>query len=103
MFDSRESVVDFMNIMLEHKFFHRAKAIIVKKEIKAKPDNESTDECSKNENKKSEKTKNKEKKKVKLDMHLKQVFVDANEVCFGLKLNIPLFYLLICSALCLDI
>lgn len=79
MFASRESVVDFMNQMLVHKFFHRAKTIIVKKEIKIKPENvDSNDECSKSESKKQ--TKSKEKKKVKFDMHLHQVFVDGNEV-----------------------
>ncbi|KAH9529550.1 Translocation protein S62 [Dermatophagoides farinae] len=98
MFPSRESVTNFMNVMLRHKFFHRAKAIIVKKEIKKKQDTDSTDEGTKCETKKmknvseksnknvkeqsttsAEKMAKKEKKKVKLDMHMEQIFVDANE------------------------
>lgn len=97
MFSSRESATNFLNTMLRHKFFHRAKAIIVKKEIKLKQDNDSTDEGNKNKEKskivKNEPqesntilstnqttTKKKEKKKVKLDMHVEQIFVDLNEV-----------------------
>nr|XP_027198591.1 translocation protein SEC62-like [Dermatophagoides pteronyssinus] len=99
MFPSRESVINYMNVMLRHKFFHRAKTIIVKKEIKRKQDTDSTDEGTKSETKKiknageksaknakeqstttsQEKTSKKEKKKVKLDMHMEQIFVDANE------------------------
>ncbi|KAF7491719.1 Translocation protein SEC62 [Sarcoptes scabiei] len=89
MFPSRESVVSFMNTMLRHQFFHRAKTIIVKKEIKKKIDNtnqsvdQSTDDGGTNTKSSSstlDKSKmKKEKKKVKLDMHMDQVFVDCNE------------------------
>lgn len=102
MFPTRESVTSFMNVLLRHKFFHRAKTIIVKKEIKRKQDTDSTDEGTKSETKKmknvgeksgknskeqsttekTEKLAKKEKKKVKLDMHMEQIFVDANEVFF---------------------
>lgn len=128
MFPSRESVINYMNVMLRHKFFHRAKTIIVKKEIKRKQDTDSTDEGTKSETKKiknvgeksaknakeqstttsQEKTSKKEKKKVKLDMHMEQIFVDANEVNFlfscllvliCMKLNSIFFK----SAICLDI
>lgn len=58
-FPDRESVVDFMNIMLEHKFFHRVKTIIVTKEVKQrkteKPENDSAEE-SQAEKKKTNKT-----------------------------------------------
>lgn len=109
-FPDRESVVDFMNIMLEHKFFHRVKTIIVTKEVKQrkteKAENDSAEESqaekkksnkagsstagavekspeakrSKKSGNKEKKPEKKEKKKVKFDMHSEQVFIDANEV-----------------------
>lgn len=113
MFPSRESVTNFMNVMLRHKFFHRAKAIIVKKEIKKKQDTDSTDEGTKCETKKmknvseksnknvkeqsttsAEKMAKKEKKKVKLDMHMEQIFVDANEVFLSIGICMNLNYFL---------
>lgn len=85
MFPTRESVVEFMDTLLRHKFFHRAKTIIVKREVKATKndtDNEESSKKSKAVDKSPEasKTAKKEKKKVKLDMHDHQVFVDQNEV-----------------------
>lgn len=103
-FTSRESVVAFMNLMLEHKFFHRVKTIIVKKEIKKIKDNDSADESHDTKKPKTKVDKSpeakkvkKEKKKVKFDMHMDQLFVDANEVCFDyvrlciFKNNITIF------------
>jgi len=79
IFSDRQSVVDFMECMLIHKFFHRALKIIVrpddKKKKKLKSDAEV--ESSAAEDKKSDEKKG--KKKVKLDMHLQQTFVDDNE------------------------
>lgn len=109
LFTSRDSVVNFMEQMLRHKFFHRAKTVIVKKDKKKKLDNEESScneeqikdkKKSKKESKDSKEskelkvdnkdkdkeeskegeTKKKEKKKIKLDMHLEQIFVDENEV-----------------------
>ncbi|KAG8198513.1 hypothetical protein JTE90_017378 [Oedothorax gibbosus] len=101
-FANRDVAIDFMARLLEHKFFHRAKKIVVQKEIKKKKkDEESTEkeatpkekdakkspkektevsedkECKKEGGEVSEKKK--EKKKIKLDMHLEQMFVDSNE------------------------
>lgn len=94
-FPSRESVVEFMKLLLEHKFFHRVQKIIVTKEIKKK-DYDSADDLHDNKKLKSsgpadksleaKKTKKKEKKKVKFDMHPQQVFLDEYEVCS--KVNI---------------
>lgn len=110
LFTSRESVVDYMEQMLRHKLFHRARTVVVKKEKKKKLDNDesscneevikerkknkkevteerkdSKDKKDKEESKEKEdskegETKKKEKKKIKLDMHMEQVFVDENEV-----------------------
>jgi len=96
-FPNRESVIDFMDNMLHHKFFHRAKTIIVKKEIKQK-DTDSTDEShdtkksktSATESPEAKKTKKKEKKKVKFDIHPEQLFVDGNEVFVWVYDFIPL-------------
>ncbi|CAG2101637.1 unnamed protein product [Medioppia subpectinata] len=119
LFTSRESVMTFMDQMLRHKFFHRAKTVVVKKDKKKKADNEesSCNEEQMKEKKKSKKeskeskdskevketkdeskekdekeveTKKKEKKKIKLDMHLEQIFVDENEPYVWIYDPIPL-------------
>lgn len=118
LFQDRESAIEFMNQLLEHKFFHRAQKVIVKsvddkKRLKkGKSDAEADSEASKKKTeKKSEsknaesesseadgkgkdvkKKKNKEKttKKVKLDMHLNQVFVDGKEPFVWIYDPIPL-------------
>ncbi|XP_074598723.1 translocation protein 1 [Brevipalpus obovatus] len=108
LFTTRESVVAFMQKMLTHQLFHRAKAIIVskkdkkrlddegsgaddgKKKEKAKKDKIKSDseknkekigdkKDEKEKEKEKDKEKKKEKKKIKLDMHMDQVFVDGNE------------------------
>lgn len=108
-FPDRDTVVDFMNVMLQHKFFHRVKTIIVKKEIKKKPENESNDEARETSKKgatvdkspepkktsKKEKKEKKEKKKVKFDMHPEQLFLDSNEVS-----DIVIFYFKCYYAMC---
>lgn len=116
-FTTRESIVEFMDNMLRHKFFHRAKKIVVQKDNKKKKkdkDDESNagsedikekekEKKSKEKEKKGkldkeEKTdakkeegseKKKEKKKIKLDMHLEQVFVDGNEAYVWIYDPIP--------------
>ncbi|RWS25702.1 translocation protein SEC62-like protein [Leptotrombidium deliense] len=112
LFTTRDSVVEFMELMLRHKFFHRALKIIVTKDAKKKKnDNEenSSPEDGKERKKEKEKTskkekakveketekeseieKKKEKKKVKLDMHMEQVFVDSNEPYVWIYDPIPL-------------
>lgn len=88
VFTNRESVVDFLNTMLEHRFFHRASKIVVKdkKKIKETDDGSATDTSlskKKSDKKKadelSDERKKKEKKKIKLDIHMTQLVVDSNE------------------------
>jgi len=108
LFTTRESVTEFLDTMLHHKFFHRAKKIIVKekkkiiknkdngeepetkeatkettketaKEIKEVDTKESEGKDVKEVKEKKSKKEGKEKKKVKLDMHMEQVVIDANE------------------------
>lgn len=91
IFTNRESVLDFLNSMLEHQFFHRASKIVVKdkkkKESKDGEDGNATDSSlnKKKDKKKADdadsdkKEKKKEKKKIKLDIHPQQLVVDSNE------------------------
>ena len=103
IFTTRESVVDFLETMLRHKFFHRARKIIVRAEPKKKKTDEVESSAAEDVREKKEKLKEKkktdkkakddseekvekrkEKKKVKLDMHLEQIYVDGNEVFYAL-------------------
>lgn len=77
--------------MLVHKFFHRASKVIVlpkedKKKKKAKSDAEVESSAAEDKNEKKEKV----RKKVKLDMHLQQIMVDANEPYVWIYDPIPL-------------
>uniref|UniRef100_A0A131XIH3 Translocation protein SEC62 n=1 Tax=Hyalomma excavatum TaxID=257692 RepID=A0A131XIH3_9ACAR len=105
LFTTRESVVEFMNTLLQHKFFHRAKKIIVTKPKKKKDDDDTggggTPKATKEKKKKDEADGSKEgteekkeveeiKKKLKLDMHLDQYFVDANEPYVWIYDPVPL-------------
>lgn len=98
LFTSRESVMDFMDTLIRHKFFHRAKKVIVIKEQKGASkaeankaekdrvaaESSAAEDRTDREDKagKSSKAAKKEppKKRIKLDMHMEQVFVDSNEV-----------------------
>uniref|UniRef100_A0A023GL27 Translocation protein SEC62 n=1 Tax=Amblyomma triste TaxID=251400 RepID=A0A023GL27_AMBTT len=104
LFTTRESVVEFMDTLLQHKFFHRAKKIIVTKPKRKKDDagdSESTPKPTREKKKKddsaaaaegAEEKKEVEeiKKKIKLDMHLEQFFVDANEPYVWIYDPVPL-------------
>ncbi|KAL1478210.1 hypothetical protein MTO96_016397 [Rhipicephalus appendiculatus] len=104
LFTTRDSVVEFMNTLLQHKFFHRAKKIIVTKPKKKKDDDDTgggTPKATKEKKKKDEVDGSKEgteekkeveeiKKKLKLDMHLDQYFVDANEPFVWIYDPVPL-------------
>lgn len=115
LFPTREIAIDFLDTMLAHKFFHRAKKVPVseaelrkgkkekgddeKKETKkrqaVKDDKTGTDEA---ENSLSEcKTdkpaeKEKKKRKIRLDMHPDQFFVDGPEAYVWIYDPIPAHY-----------
>ncbi|XP_023212024.1 translocation protein SEC62-like [Centruroides sculpturatus] len=63
-FTTRESIVEFMDNMLRHKFFHRAKKIVVQKDSKKKKKekDEETNAGSEETKEKEKKLKEKEKK-----------------------------------------
>lgn len=130
LFPTREIAIDFLDAMLAHKFFHRAKKVPVseaelrrgkkpaekeksddeKKELKkrstsaVKDDRTGTDdpENSLTEGK-AEKPAEKEKKKrkIRLDMHPDQVFVDGPEAYVWIYDPIPMHYWLFGAVLVL--
>lgn len=119
LFPSREIAIDFLDNMLIHKFFHRAKKVPVteqelrgrtkaagkdsakdggaaKKEVKQAAEEKGTDgETSHAEGRKDTKTTEKKKRKIRLDMHPEQVFVDGSEAYVWIYDPIPMHYWLI--------
>jgi len=102
LFTTRESVVSYLELMLFHKFFHRARKIAISsndtkkkkkddssddKEGKKKGSLDKRDECKKD--KKKDDDEKKKKKKFKLDMHLEQSFVDGKEIYVWIYDPIP--------------
>jgi len=122
LFTTRESVVEYLNLLLQHKFFHRAKKIVVtEQELKARSkkrekkkeesekkedaeDDKKQDEADSShaEEKGKEKSK-KEKRKIRLDMHLEQQFVDGNDAYVWIYDPIPYYYWLAGGAVVLAV
>jgi len=103
IFTTRQSIVNFMETMLVHKFFHRAKKVIVppkeekgkkksqqEKKTKWKSDVEVESSAAEASSSPSTKKEKKGKTKFKLDMHLEQLFVDAAEPYVWIYSPIPL-------------
>lgn len=112
LFPHRQAVIDFMDEMLHHKFFHRAKKVPVseqelrgkskkvtekEKEKEKTKDEKGTDggESSHAEGGKGDKAaaeKEKRKRKIRLEMHPEQLFVDGHEAYVWLFDPIPMHY-----------
>lgn len=111
LFPHRQAVIDFMDEMLHHKLFHRARKVAVSEQElrgkgkkggekeKDKKDDKVTDggESSHAEgggkgDKGSEKDKEKRKRKIRLEMHPEQLFVDGHEAYVWLYDPIPMHY-----------
>lgn len=120
LFPTREVAIDFLDTMLAHKFFHRAKKVPVsdaelgrgkKLTEKNKTDDEQTvkkrqtekskdDKASADDTEsgvpadatKSDKPVEKKKRKIRLDMHPDQVFVDGGEAYVWIYDPIPMHY-----------
>lgn len=118
LFPTREIAIDFLDAMLTHKFFHRAKKVPVteaelrrnKKNVdKEKSDDEKTvrrrDKSNKDDKASADDTENgneatktdnkpieKKKRKIRLDMHPDQVFVDGGEAYVWIYDPIPMHY-----------
>lgn len=123
LFLCREDVVDFLERMLEHKFFHRAKKVVVseqelkgkqkKKEKKKdeldekeeiKREKKTADEAESShaegckEENSSDKKQLRKKRKIRLEMHMEQLFVDGLDAYVWLYDPIP-FYYWVCGTL----
>lgn len=103
LFTNRDSVVQYLEILLQHKFFHRAKKVAVYKDAKStskkKGKEESSDEKEgkkkkqsgkDDKDKKKDEDEKKRKKKLKLEMHLEQVFCDGSDVYVWIYDPIPM-------------
>ncbi|KAF7280751.1 translocation protein 1 [Rhynchophorus ferrugineus] len=126
LFRTRDEIVDYLHVMLEHKFYHRARKVPVseqelkgKKNVK-KAESESGDEDKKLKKEKeqskgtdgensvaegkepSEKIdKEKRKKKIRLEMHKDQRFVDGLDAYVWIYDPIPFYYWIIGTLLVL--
>lgn len=82
VFGSREQCVTYLDELLRHKMFHRAKKIPVA-DKPAKKDKKKSAAAGESEveatPKPSGDAKEKKKRRIRLDMHLEQVFVDTND------------------------
>lgn len=108
LFPTRQYAIDYLDLMLTHKFFHRARKVPVselelKGRTKEKPKDqekqtkitkETDAESSHAENKqeKTEKLPEKKKRKIRLEMHPNQVFVDGHEAYVWIYDPIPMTY-----------
>ncbi|XP_043661590.1 translocation protein SEC62 isoform X2 [Drosophila teissieri] len=64
LFTTREQVIEFLDVMLEHKFFHRAKKVpVTLEEIRGKSGGDKKADKEKNQDKEKEKDKAKDDKK----------------------------------------
>lgn len=113
-FETREQVTKFLDTMLRHKFFHRAKKVVIseeelckirgiKKKVKEpkkekKPGEKEKEECKENKDAtggkdNEDKTEEKKRKpKVRLEMHMEQYFVDCNDAYVWIYEPIPVYY-----------
>ncbi|XP_071446301.1 translocation protein SEC62 [Hetaerina americana] len=114
LFSTRQDVVEFMDKMLRHKFFHRAKKIPVsEQELKAKSKKKEKDKKKDDDKKKKEEErrdeaesshterdkkddrmddKDKKKRKIRLEMHLEQIFADGWDAYVWIYDPIPVYY-----------
>ncbi|KAL0268422.1 UNVERIFIED_CONTAM: hypothetical protein PYX00_010375 [Menopon gallinae] len=115
LFKTRADVIQFLDVMLRHKFFHRAKKVPVseeelaarKKKKKGEKDSEKKDKDSKKyvddaesshaEGKSDDKSdaksvKEKKKHKIRLEMHFDQIFADGLDAYVWIYDPIPFYY-----------
>jgi translocation protein SEC62 len=112
LFPHRQAAIDFLDDMLNHKFFHRAKKVPVsEEELKGKSKkSKAADAPSEPKEKKETGTaeeaesshaegkvdkpveKEKRKRKIRLEMHPQQLFVDGHEAYVWIYDPIPMHY-----------
>ncbi|CAK9828044.1 Translocation protein SEC62 [Anthophora retusa] len=113
-FETREQVTEFLNSMLRHKFFHRAKKVVIseeelckirgiKKKVKEPKKEKKSNEKEKDDSKENKDTtsgkdsedkveEKRKKPKVRLEMHMDQYFVDCNDAYVWIYEPIPIYY-----------
>lgn len=99
---TRQIAIEYLDIMLTHKFFHRAKKVPVsemelrgsrtKDRTKTEQERKETDAESSHEKEKAEKGTEKKKRKIRLEMHPQQIFVDGHEAYVWIYDPIPMIY-----------
>eukprot|EP00095_Tigriopus_kingsejongensis_P011171 snap_masked-scaffold259_size234575-processed-gene-1.13 protein:Tk11171 transcript:snap_masked-scaffold259_size234575-processed-gene-1.13-mRNA-1 annotation:"translocation protein sec62" len=96
VFESRQTALEFMDAMLKHKMFHRAKKIPVPDRVSKKKGSKSAGESPNARDTGGETDKEgaqlKKKRKIRLDMHLEQVYQDTNDAFVWLYDPIPWYY-----------
>lgn len=113
LFETREQVDEFLDTMLRHKFFHRAKKVVVTEEElnKLRGLKKKVKDCCRDDNIKKEKDNEKDnnelkdkdddtikdvqpkkKPKVRLEMHMEQFFCDCNDAYVWIYEPIPIYY-----------
>lgn len=89
IFEFREHCVTFLDELLKHKMFHRAKKIpVLPSETRSKKGKKDNKEESQDDDKAGAK----KKRKIRLDMHLDQVFLDSNDAYVWLYDPTPWYY-----------
>ncbi|XP_022916994.2 translocation protein SEC62 [Onthophagus taurus] len=115
LFETRNDVVNFLQLLLEHRFYHRARKVPVsEQELKSKKKDKKVESGDEKKKEKGEKgtdaessvvegnaeitEKSKRKRKVRLEMHNDQRFVDGLDAYVWIYEPIP-FYYWICGTL----
>lgn len=114
LFPSRGKCIEYLNTMLRHKFYHRARKIpVTEQELKARKkgdkkklekDNTDVDEKKKDDEKLTDNEKKdekgdgekivneKKKRKVRLEMHMDQSFEDCRDAYVWIYDPVPVYY-----------
>ena len=98
-FEYREQCVEYLDELLKHKMFHRAKKIPVedtktrkaKKAKKGKEAEPETDDAGTKSDAAKDKD-SKKKRKIRLDMHLEQIFLDSKDAFVWIFEPTPWYY-----------
>ena len=89
LFGNREAIVEFMDMMMRHQFFHRARKVPVsEQELKGKKGKKEKGKEKEEEKKMEEK----KKRKIRLEMHGDQQFVDGLDAYVWIYDPIPIYY-----------
>lgn len=96
-FEYRDECVEFLDDLLKHKMFHRAKKITVddkflKSKKKKSKETEETDGDAGSKSDAATAKAGKKKRKIRLDMHLEQMFLDSKDAYVWIFDPTPWYY-----------